>query len=159
MFAWLGLIIPILIGIDYFCAPQTKDEVVTNKYYKSWDNMHHVEYHIYTDSYHFLSDKAFYDNTVIEGSVTFHYTPIFKSITFVLRNSGQDSYKCEPSNIYGWPIIVAVTTLICSIIVVVKTWGWSKKNKKLKFDAVANLGIVNIFLCAITIVALFCIPN
>ena len=159
MFAWLGVIIPVLIGIDYFYVPQTKDEVVTNKYYRSWDSMFHVDYHIFTNSYHFLSDNVFYENTNIDDRITFYYTPIFKTVTFVSRKAGANVYVCKPSNIYGWPLIVAGMTLICSFIIVIKTWRWQKRRKKLKFDLVANLGVVNIFLCAITIVAiLFRIP-
>jgi len=160
MFAWLGVIIPVLIGVDYFCTLKTRDEVVINKFYQSWDNMAHVDYHLFTDSYHFLSDNAFYENTNVKDKVTFSYTPIFKTVTSVSHMSGQDVYVCKPPNIYGWPLITAGLTLFCSIIVVVKNWGWRKKRKYYRFDAVANLGVVNIFLCAITIVAiLFRIPN
>ena len=154
MFAWLGVIIPVLIGVDFFCAPKTKDEVVTNKFYKSWDNMHHVEYHIFTHSHHFLSDNAFYENTNVEEKVIFHHTPIFKMVTYVSHEVDGGIYKCKLNSIYGWPLIVPCSTLICSIIIVIKTWGWKRKRKYLKFDAVANLGIVNIFLCAFTIVAI-----
>ena len=154
MFAWMGIIIPILIGVDYYCDPQSHEEKVTNKFYKSWDNMNHVEYHIFTDFYHFLSDNAFYENTVIGDKVTFYYTPIFKTITDVSRNANSNVYVCKPDNVYGWPIIVAGLTFICSIIVVILNFGWRRKRKYLKFDAVTNLGIVNMFLCAIIIVAI-----
>ena len=96
MFAWLGIIIPILIGVDYFCVPKTKDEIVTNKFYKSWDNMIHAEYHLFTDSYHFLSDNAFYENTNIKGKITFYHTPIFETVTFVSTTAGANVYICKP---------------------------------------------------------------
>ena len=160
MFALLGIIIPALIGIDYYCAPKTKDEKVINKFYKSWDNMNSVEYHILTDSYRFLSSEVFYEHTNIDDKVTLHLTPIFHTFTFVSHMASQDIYTCKPDNIYGWPIIVAGLTFISSLFFLIKAWGWKKTHSKYhRFGFVANLGLVNLFLCAITIVAiLFRIP-
>ena len=153
MFAYLGVIIPCLIVVDYFCAPQIKDEKVTNKYHMVMDNLNHIEYHFFTDSYRFLSDKSFYENTNIKDNVTFYYTPIFNSVTYVSHVVGQGVYVCKPSNVYGWPLFVAGITFICSIIILVKTIGRTKKRESFKGDSMVIMGLINAFLCSITIIA------
>ena len=159
MFAFLGVIFPVLIGVDYFCVPHTKDEVVTNKFYHVMDNLSHIEYHFITNSYRFLSDIIFYENTDIDDRVTFYYTPIFNTVTDVLHHADRAVYICKPSSIYGWPLIVACLTFICSLIMIFKTWGWIRKREYLRYDSVVNLGVINMFLCIITIIAiLFHVP-
>ncbi len=159
MFAYMGAIIPIVIGIDYFLTPETKKEVVIERYYQIMNQLNDIEYHFRTDSYHFLSDKIFFENTDENDEVTFYYTPIFKTITDVTHRVNQSVYVCKPNSIYGWPLIVVGLTFICSIIMIIKTWGWIKKRNHIKYDSVVNLGVLNAFLCAITIIAiLFHIP-
>ena len=155
MFAYMGVIIPVFVGIDYFTAPKTKNEIVINKYYEVKNNLNQIEYHFFTESERFLSDIIFYENTDIDDQVTFYYTPIFNSITKVTSGS----YTCEPNNIYGWLLIVIGLTFICSAVVVIKTWGWIKKREHVKYDSVVNWGVINAFLCIFTIlVSLFHIP-
>jgi len=157
MFAFLGFIFPILIGVDYYCTPKTKDEVVINKFYIP--NQNHFEYHFFTNSYRFLSDVGFYENTNIEDRITLYYTPIFGFITFVSCKADQAVYVCKPTSIYGWPLIIAGLTFICSIIIIVKSWGRKRKREAFKGDLMVILGIINVFLCAITIIAtLFHVP-
>ena len=159
MFAFMGVIIPVLIGIDYFSVPKVKNEMVTNKFYQVKNNLNQIEYHFFTDSEHFFSDIAFYENTDIDDQINFYYTPIFKSITKVTNPSVQGDYICEPYSIYGWLLIVVGMTFICSVVVVIKTWGWIKKREYVRYDSVVNWGVLNAFLCIFTILAsLFHIP-
>ena len=159
MFAWLGIIVPICIGADYYFTPQTKDEIVTNKYTQVLNDLNQIEYHFITDSYRFLSNSAFYDHTNIKDRITISRTPIFKTVTFVSHMVDQNVYICKPNNIYGWPLIVAGLTFICSIIIIFKTLGWKKKREHVNYDKVVNLGAINVFLCVITIIAiLFRVP-
>ena len=157
MFAWLGFIVPISIVADYYATPQTKDVIVTNKYSQVMNNQ--VEYHFITDSYQFLANNVFYENTNIKDKIIFYRTPIFKTITSVSHKVGQNVYICKPDNIYGLPLIVAGVTFICSVIIIIKTLGWKRRREHVKYDSVINLGVVNAFLCVITIIAvLFRIP-
>ena len=159
MFGWLGFIFPVLIVVDYYCAPQTKDEIVTNKFYQVMDNLNHVEYHLLTDSYRFLSDVGFYENTNIEDRITIYRTPIFKSVTSVSHPKEQIVYICKPDSIYGWPLIITGLTFIFSTIIIIKTWNWRKRRMYTKYDSAINLGVINLFLCVITIIAiLFHVP-
>jgi len=155
MFAIIGVILPVIIGIDYFYSPQTKDAIVTNKYYQVMDNMNQIEYYLYTGSYRFLSDIIFYENTNVADPITFHYTPIFKTVTSVSRKNNQLVYTCKQQSIYSWPILVVGLTFICSIIVIIKI-SISKKNKEdIVYDSKVNLGIINAILCLFTIIATF----
>jgi len=156
MFALLGVILPIAIGVDYYCVSKTKDEVITNKYQQPIDNMNQLEYYLYTDSYHFLSDIIFYENTKLSDRVTLHLTPIFKTVTSVTNRSDRAIYTCKPSNIYGWPLIIVGLMFICSVVFIIKTWGLSRKHEQIKYDAMINLGIINSILCSFTIIATFC---
>ncbi|MDR2914122.1 MAG: hypothetical protein LBV74_04725 [Tannerella sp.] len=159
MFAFLGVIVPILIGVDYFIVPETQDETVTNKFYQVMDNLNQIEYHFFTDSYRFISDIVFYENTDIGDQIILYRTPIFKTITNVSHQAEQGVYICKPTSIYGWPLIVVGLTFICSLIMIIKTWGWIRKRNHVKYDSVVNLGVINAFLCVITIIAiLFHIP-
>ena len=155
MFAFIGVILPVVIVVDYFNETQTKDEIVTNKYYQVMDNLNQIEYHFFTASYRFLSDNIFYENTNISDRIVFHHTPILKTVTSVTHRSGRTIYTCKPNNVYGWPIIIVGITFICSLIVIIRTWGLLRKNKNIKYDSKVNLGIINAVLCLITIVAAF----
>ena len=155
MFACLGIVIPVLIVVDYFNVPQTKEEVVVNKFYQITNGQHQIKYHIYTDSYHFVSDATFYENTNIDAYATLVRTPIFKTVTSVISYVDRIEYKCNPHSIYGWPIIIAILTLIFSVILIIKTWSWIRKHKHIKYDKVINLGIINAMMCAFIIVAVF----
>ena len=154
-FALLGMIIPIVIGVDYFCNPKTKEEKVINKFYQVVDNTGQIEYHFYTGSYHFLSDVVFFENTNIEDHVALICTPIFRTVTCVVNRIERIEYRCKPQNVYSWPIIVACLTFICSMIWITKTWGWNRKRKQMKYDSMINLGIINAILCLFIIIATF----
>ncbi|MCL2312162.1 MAG: hypothetical protein FWC41_06715 [Firmicutes bacterium] len=160
MFAFLGIILPIVIGVDYFCVSKLKDVTVTNKYYQVMDNLNQIEYYFYTDSYRFLSDVIFYENTKISDKITLHRTPIFHTVTCVTSSSDQLVYMCKPTNVYGWPFIIVALTFICSIIFIIKTWGWMRNSEFIKYDSMINMGIINAILCIFIIVAVLChIPN
>jgi hypothetical protein len=154
MFAIIGIILPIIIGVDFFYAPQTKDDVVTNKYYQVMDNMNQIEYYLYTGSYKFLSDIIFYENTNVSDRITFHYTPIFKTVTSVSRQNNQLVYTCKQQSIYGWPILIVALTFIFSIIVIIKI-SIMRKSENVEYDSKVNLGIMNAIFCLFTIVATF----
>ena len=158
MFAFIGLFTSVLIGIDYLCYefynPQTKNEVVNNRYYKVTDNLNRTEYHFFTNSYQFLSKNDFYENTNVGDEVTIFFTPIFKTIIKVSHTAKQ-GVDCKPFNIYRWPLIVVGLTFLCSAIVVIRTWGWIKKRTYVKYDQVVNLGAINMILCIITLIAIF----
>ena len=149
------MILPIIIGVDYLCTQQTKDEIITNKYYQVMDNMSQIEYYFFTESYRFLSDVIFYENTNISDRITFHRTPVFKTITSVTKQSGQFVYTCKPTNVYGWPILIVGLTFICSIIVFFKTNSLLRKSEYIEYDSKVNLGIINAILCLFTIIATF----
>ena len=159
MFAFMGVIIPLLIGVDYFIPPQTTDETVINKFYHVTDNINNIEYHIFTDNYHFLSDNIFYENTNSDTQLDIQFTPIFRTVTSISHVAGRNVYTCKPNNIYGWALIIAVLTFVCSIIIVIKMWCWIRKREYVKYDSVVNLGIINAFLCLMLIIStLFHIP-
>jgi hypothetical protein len=153
LFAILGIILPILVGVDYFCDTQTKDEIVTNKYYQIMDNLNQMEYYFYAGSNRFISDVVFYENTNISDHVTFYRTPIFKTVTSISHQKDSYVYKCKPVSIYGWPILIVVLTFICSVIMIFKTWRVIRKHENIKYDSVINLGIINAILCLFSITA------
>ena len=160
MFAFLGLIISVLIGLDYFLMPKINDEEITNRYLQVTENLNRPEYHFFTESCRFLANAAFYENTNINDKVIIYRTPIFNTITHVSHRTKYSVYICNTNNIYGWPIIVVSMTFICSLIVTIKTWGWMKKRVYVKYDSVVNLGVINSILCIITLIAvLFHLPN
>ena len=154
MFAFLGIIFPVLICVDcFFLERNINDEKVKDKYYKLRDNLNHIEYFIVTDSYHFLSDDVFFEQINKEDDVKISRTQIFKTVTNVSFKKNRDVYNCIPSNIYGWPIFFVGLTFICSFITLIKTCKWFKKRDHAKNDSVINFGIFNAILCLITIFA------
>ena len=155
MFAFLGVIIPIVIGVDYFSPPQTKDVIVTNKFSFVIDDLNHLEYHISTESYAFRTNVIFYENTKIQDHITLVCTPIFKTVTNVITHAKQSDYNCKPNGVYGWPLVIVCLTLMCSAIYMIKTWGWIRKRKQIKYDSIINLGIINSLLCIFIIIAAF----
>ncbi len=156
MFAILGIIIPVLAGVDYILEPYTRNETVSNKFYQVMNDHDNTEYHIYTDTYHFIASTAFYEHTDIGDQVTYYYTPIFKTLTDISHQAGQNVYVCKPFSIYNWPIVAPVLTLVCSTIMLIKT----RRKKPLRYEPVINLGVINAFLCVFTLVfVLFHIHN
>ena len=154
MFAFLGIIFPVLIFTDcFFLEIKSNDERVIDKYYKLRDNLNHIEYFIVTDSYHFLSDDVFFEQINKDDDVKISRTHIFKSVTYVSFTKGCDVYNCIPSNIYGWPIFFVGLTFICSFISLIKINKWLKKSDFIKNDSVINFGIFNAIICLITIFA------
>ena len=154
MFAFMGIIFPVVIGVDYFCTPEIKDEIVTNKF-SILINLNQTEYHINTNSFNFLSNAIFYENTKIQDHVSLVCTPIFHTVTNVSNYHDRIDYKCKPKNLYDWPIIIAALTFVCSIIYFVKTWGWIRKRKQIKYETIINLGIINSLLCIFIIITTF----
>ena len=155
MCAFLGVMLPIVIGAYYFFDTQMKEETVTNKYYQVMDNLNQIEYYFFTDSYHFLSDIIFYENTNVADRIIFHRTPILKTVTNVTNRSDRFIYTCKPSNIYAWPLIIVALTFVCSVIFITQTWSLKKRRESIKYDSKVNLGIINALLCVMTIIAAF----
>jgi hypothetical protein len=155
MFAFVGVILPISIGVDYFYEPQTKDAIVVKKYYQVTDNLNQMQYYLFTDSYNFLCDAIFYENTNVNDPVTLNRTSIFKVVTNVSRRSDQMVYTCRQHSVYGWPIIVVGLTFICSVVLISKTCGLRKTCEYIKYDSTVNLGIINAIMCSFIIVATF----
>ena len=154
MFAFLGIIIPILASVDYFLPPETIDEVVINKYYDPASiHTKYTEYQFITASYSFRSDITFYQNINIGDKVTYLFTPIFKTATNVIFNTRNIEYKCGFTNIYDWKFIIIVVTFLTSTFVVLKTRGWLRKKRNIKHNIITNIAIVNVFLCLMTLVA------
>ncbi len=157
MFAFLGVIVPGLIGVDYALKQKTKEDTVVNKFSKITGSINGVEYHLYTNKYHFISDVAFFDHINKGDRVTYYYTPIFKTITDASYTLGETVYSCKPVSIYGWPVIVAGLTLLCSTILLIGTRDARqnlKRHHSLKSDSMVNLGVVNAFLCLFVLVSI-----
>ncbi len=148
-FAILGVIVPILIGTDYLLDSKIKVETVGNKFFQVMNDQNNVEYHIYTDSHHFIANTAFYEHTNIGDQVAYYYTPIFGTLTDISHQEGTVVYICKPFNIYNWPLFIAALTMICSVVLLIKT----RRKKTVKYDAIINLGVVNAFLCLFVLVA------
>ena len=155
MFAYLGVIIPVLIVVDYYSIPETKKEKVNNKYYQIMDSHNHIEYHFKTDSYHYNINTEFYENIAIMDPLTFYLTPIFKTVIKITYSNERHEYVHKPFNIYKWPLIVIGLTFICSIILIIRLFGWIKKRDRINYDSEINLGVFNALLCLFVIVFLF----
>ena len=159
MFAYLGIIFPILIGVDYYLEPLKTDETVINKYHEQ-SHYGNVIYRLYTDSHQFFPDNYLYTHTEKGDKITIHFTPIFSTVTFVSKEINSNVYMCNARSIYGVLIILVCLTFLFSIFLIIKTWGWIKKRKRIKFNIAVNVGIVNAFLCLMTLLAvLFHMPN
>jgi len=152
MFAYIGIIFPILIGVDYYIDPLKIDEIVINKHHEHVYGK--IVYRVFTDSHHFSSDYYFYKHTEIGDIITFHSTPIFNTITSVTKRTDGAVYNCSIDSIYGMLLILVCLTLVISIIVIIKTWGWIKKQKRIIFNLTVNLGLVNAVLCMMTLLAI-----
>jgi hypothetical protein len=159
MFAFLGIIFPVLICVDYFSETQSDEEIIKDKYYKLMDNLNHIEYCFFTENYHFLSDKIFYDHTNKDDVVTLSRTPIFRTVTNVAHYANSTVCNFKPYNLYGWPVVFTFITFFLSIMLIVMTRFWINKRINIKYDTILNFGILNSIFCTITIVAtLFHIP-
>ena len=147
MFSFLGVIFPVLIAIDYFSNYVEKDESIVNKYYVVVSSTQ-VDYFIYTESYRFQSAPEFYEKTNIGDNVTFLLTPIFKVYTDVFCKV-EDAFLYTPlSHIYQWSLVIAVTTLVLSLMVLKKIFS-----KNIDYsDILLNIGIINSLLCIILII-------
>lgn len=154
MFAFLGIIFPVLLIIDCrFLEEQTNDEIVTDKYYKLRDNLNSIEYFIFTDSYRFLCDDVFFEHINKDDNIKIIRTQIFKTVTSVTYRKDFKVYKCNPTNIYKWPIFIVALTFICSIVTLIILCKWRKKREYIQSDSAINFGIFNALLCLITIFA------
>jgi hypothetical protein len=148
MFAMLGVMMPVLIGVDYVLTPKTQNEAINNKFYLLQNEQEYTQYHLYTESHHFTANAAFYDNAEIGDTVTYYYTPIFHTLTDVSRRENQNIYICKQFSVYGWPLIVTMLTLICSIVLLIR----SRRILTHQYESVINLGVINAFLCMFTII-------
>jgi len=152
MFAYLGIIFPVLIFIDYSVFEQSvRNENVVEKYYKLRDNLNSIEYHIYTNSYHLLSDQIFFEQINKNDNIKIFRTKIFKTVTNVTIRKDFAVYKCNPTNIYNWPIFIIGLTFICSTITLFLVYFFNKKRDAVKNDTIINFGIFNAIICLITI--------
>lgn len=146
MFAFLGMIIPALIVADHFSTPKTKEETITNKFYRVIGTSY-GEYHIFTNTFHFISDNTFFENTNINDRLELRYTPIFKHITSALCKKEAAVYVYEPDTVYWWLVIFfACLTIILSINFVIRTWNCNRKKACLKYDSMLNQGVIIAFL-------------
>ena len=149
MFAFLGVIFPILICIDYFVEPLEKEELVINKSIYQLTSDYYT-YYVYTDSYRFRSNLIFFENVSKGDIVTFQYSPIFSVLTNVMAYESDLVYICELGNVYGWLLVFAGATFILSAMALIKT---NNKRKNDKNDSLINIGIINALLCIIIIVS------
>jgi len=156
MFAFLGIIFPVLICVDYFSETQTNDEIVVDRYYTFMENVNHIEYCFNTESYQFLSDKIFYDHTHKDDLVTLSRTPIFRTVTNVAHHTDNMVYNYKPYNLYGWPITFTFLTFFLSLALLIMIGFWLNKRTNIKYDTILNFGILNSIICTITIVATLC---
>jgi len=139
MFAFLGIIFPVLILIDYcFLDRISNDELVIDRYYKFTDNLNSIEYKIFTDSYHFRPDHVFYEHINKDDKIIISRTKIFKTVTNVSFKKNLKLYKCNPMSIYNWPIFIVGVTFICSLITIFKIRKWFKKHDFMKNNSVIN---------------------
>ena len=147
VFAILGVITPIAIGADYILKQQTKSEVLNNKFYQMAGGQQ-IKYNFYSDTHQFSGNVAdFYEHINIGDTLTYYYTPIFNTLTDVTYQSGLSMYVCQPTGIYGTMLIVPVLSLICSTILLLRT----HKKKYVKYEPIINLGVINAFLCILTL--------
>ena len=149
IFAFVGIIFPVLIVIDYFLEPIAKEDTVTMKYIVPIRTSR-IDYYIYTDSHGFRSDRLFFENTYVGNKVTFLRSSIFDVSTNVTNVNKGVVYVCELKNVYVWLLVVGVATFILSTMMLIKLWD---KRKHAKNDSLINIGIINALLCIITIVA------
>ena len=152
MFAFIGVIIPLLVAIDYYCNRLTIEETVKNKYIIA-PMYNKAEYHIFTDRHHILTENSFYENSIIGDNLTFNYTPIFKTVTNVSYSIDDSIFDYKLNSVYGWVSIIVLITFVTSLIVLIKSWGRIKKQKLKKSDSLINIGIINAILCLMTLVA------
>ncbi len=148
MFAFLGIIVSVAIGVDYMLKPQIKREILKNKFYQIVEDQNRVKYSFYTDSYHFTGNSGFYDHIEKGDTLTYYHTPILKTLTDVSYQSGENTFVCKPISIYGWLLIMPCLLLVLSVILLVKT----QRKKIVKHDPIINLGIINAFLCIGTLI-------
>ena len=148
MFSFLGVIFPILIGVDYFSKPTEKEEKIINKLYVpiSPNQVHH---YIYTETYRFRCDQTLYNKAYIGNNITFQQTPIFKVYTIVSYGSGSDVYSFYVSNVYGWALIIIVATFVLSALLLSQ---FLSKQQHIKQDLLINIGIINSLLCCIIVI-------
>ena len=149
MFAFLGVIISVLVVVDYYTNRLTRVETVTKKYYIPTHNT--VKYYIYTDKNQIQTENDFFENVNVGDKVSFQFTSIFNTDTNVtLKSSGLvRNYKLD--SVYGWPLIIVASTFVTSLIVVIKTLGFRKGKREQKSNTVINIGVVNAFLCLMTL--------
>ena len=154
MFAIMGVIIPMLVIVDYYCKRRIIEEpvIIKNIVAPMYDN---IEYHIFTDNHHIKTESEFYDNTNIGDIITFHFTAIFKLVTNV--SSRKDGYTIiyTLSSIYGGVIVIVIVvlTFVTSAVFLIKTWRQIKNREYIKSNFLINLGIINAFMCLMTLVA------
>jgi len=153
MFAFLGVIIPILVSVDYFLTPQAKGEKVVNKFALAMEHAHKIEYYFLSDSRRFCTDAMFYENANVGDEIIFLCTPVFHIATIVTSRINGVVYECKLPSVYGWAFIFIGVTFLSSAFMIVKTWNWKRQKKYLKYDFMVNFGIINTVLCIVVLVA------
>jgi len=149
MFAFIGIIIPILVVVDYYMERLSIDETVTNKYVVPMSSS--IKYYIYTDKQQILTKNDLYDNLNVGDRVSFKLTSIFNTVTNVSYTANNSIRNYKLDSVYGWPLIIVLATFVTSFIVVYKTWGLKRK-RGIKSNLTTNIGVVNAFLCLMTLV-------
>ncbi|MDR0714437.1 MAG: hypothetical protein LBF89_09310 [Bacteroidales bacterium] len=142
IFAFLGVICPVLIAVDYFIERNISSETVINKQQKTW-------YNKATDYYLYLTDKTItvnrlaYEQIRMNDAVNLHHTVIFKTLTDITFRKGAEVYISRPFGIYRWPLCFAVLSFIFSAFLLLKNTPASKVNR----DILISAGLLNFFTC------------
>jgi hypothetical protein len=142
IFAFLGVIFPVLIGVDYFLTPTIKTEMLTNKKHKIWSNRK-IDYFFYFNERYIKVDGDIFEQIRVGSMLDLHHTPIFDTFVVMLCRDGEDVYASKPFNIYGWPRIITALTFFLSIFLLLK----NRPESKTEHDLLITAGVINTFLC------------
>jgi hypothetical protein len=139
--AFLGVIFPVLITVDYFLPVKVKTEIILHKRHRAG-----FYYILMREQSITVNQELFYH--IVEGSpIDFCHTVIFKTLVRIIYQDGSDVYISKPLNIYGWPSITAVFTFLFSIFLLLK----NRPNPRIDQDVLVTVGVINAFLCIFTI--------
>ncbi|MDR1666235.1 MAG: hypothetical protein LBS03_00865 [Bacteroidales bacterium] len=142
IFAFLGVIFPLLIATDYFLERQIDRETVADKRQQTWPNGE-------TDCYLLSNDRLIavnplaYKQLAVGDTFYLHHTVIFHTLAEISYSSGADVYLSRPFGIYRWPICFACLALVFSVFLLLKNTPTSKVNR----DVLISAGLLNFFAC------------
>jgi hypothetical protein len=146
--AFLGIIIVLLVGIDYFLDRDVQNDTVVLKYREVINN--EFAYNIVTETYSFKTTQEIYDKTSVTMSIDICKTRLLKSSTFVIIRIDNGAFlSWQVENIYLIPfVMIYILTLVLSVMFILKT----RNHRKISYNEnVLNLGIINSILCIITL--------